>query len=642
MSDDSYLLNLWLESKHKIFLGSGTFGTVVSCRNESTRELFALKAMVFQCCEANKDAHSAEINHLKNIYSTLAKMKHKNIAKIDKFNHCRLAGKEIQNFLQDLKTTGNGDDSVSRMIRRIKSIGSVYMLFIQMERCGDTLEQYLRNTEKYLRDVQNPEPTIAKQEVTLTEHNYLERMKVGIIKGLINGVEFLHQNKIIHKRLHPRNIYFTHNRNTTYCLPVKIGDAGITNRSCEIHEKPICRDYMAHETLDDVYEYGTDIFALGLIIWEVLQQIPKKKKAFHFDKLTNGRELNLISDDNCSILQNASQLICNLTERKPENRKTTFSLDEVHFTSSFASDSDELQHVIKNLRRGDVIQIGPGIYHGSILINRDDVILQGIPGETLLLPNAKDSICLHVQSSRCMISGISIYHKNQVGVGILVVGSKNCLQNVKVTKFGQGVVINGESNNLIKFEVNQCHKGILINGNDNNIFKSFLVESGLVAMELIGSKCKVEELVVDKADRGIVIHGGHNIVSQITHNHYGTYRANSFCVCVIGGEDNELTSVMCEDGRVKIFNNGQRTKIHGATCDILNLNDTRIMTKCNITKLPPIQANVDKAKIICSTCKNFYLPRSEISGLSTDILNKEISNPLKHQIINVLYKVRLT
>ncbi|RLN07547.1 hypothetical protein C2845_PM11G18160 [Panicum miliaceum] len=91
-----------------------------------------------------------------------------------------------------------------------------------------------------------------------------------IIKGICQGLDYLHQQKIIHLDLKPENILLDH------CWVPKIADFGISKRFAENQTRAITsnprgtRGYMAPESLDGNFTLKSDIYSLGVIIIEML------------------------------------------------------------------------------------------------------------------------------------------------------------------------------------------------------------------------------------------------------------------------------------------------------------------------------------------------------------------------------------
>ena len=109
--------------------------------------------------------------------------------------------------------------------------------------------------------------SISFKDYLQKENNNIE-IKKYILK-LIKGLQYLHSNKIIHRNLKLDNIYLTNNKELKIGgldLAVKLNFEGEKRKS--IIGTPL---YMAPELLKEKeYSYEVDIWALGIIIYQIL------------------------------------------------------------------------------------------------------------------------------------------------------------------------------------------------------------------------------------------------------------------------------------------------------------------------------------------------------------------------------------
>ncbi|XP_034464968.1 interferon-induced, double-stranded RNA-activated protein kinase isoform X3 [Hippoglossus hippoglossus] len=183
---------------------------------------------------------------------------------------------------------------------------SVKYLYIQMELCDTkTLRVWIdekdtQNVKKSLRDSKRREEsqTIAKQ--------------------IVSGVDYIHSKMLIHRDLKPANILFGRDRQ------LKIGDFGlVTAENDDDAENLIERteykgtpSYMAPEQKSrSTYDRKVDIFALGLIYFELLWNLSGERKLIWEDarnqKLPQGFPQNFLQE---------SQIIKSMLSLKPEDR----------------------------------------------------------------------------------------------------------------------------------------------------------------------------------------------------------------------------------------------------------------------------------------------------------------------------------
>ncbi|KAF8641904.1 hypothetical protein HU200_067614 [Digitaria exilis] len=96
------------------------------------------------------------------------------------------------------------------------------------------------------------------------------RTRYQIIKGICEGLDYLHQQKVVHSDLKPANILLDHNR-----MP-KITDFGVARSFGEEQTKAITSNvvgtlgYMAPEFCRGTISMKSDVYSLGVVITEIL------------------------------------------------------------------------------------------------------------------------------------------------------------------------------------------------------------------------------------------------------------------------------------------------------------------------------------------------------------------------------------
>ncbi|AWP09165.1 putative serine/threonine-protein kinase 35-like [Scophthalmus maximus] len=99
----------------------------------------------------------------------------------------------------------------------------------------------------------------------------------SFMRQLTSAVAFLHKNNIVHRDLKPDNILISQKSG----LPVlKVADfglskvcAGLNSKSSDEHPAAAADFYMAPEVWEGHYTAKADIFALGIIIWAMVERI---------------------------------------------------------------------------------------------------------------------------------------------------------------------------------------------------------------------------------------------------------------------------------------------------------------------------------------------------------------------------------
>ncbi|XP_062422656.1 interferon-induced, double-stranded RNA-activated protein kinase-like [Pungitius pungitius] len=156
-------------------------------------------------------------------------------------------------------TDGAADSSTSYGSSQTSSNSSAKYFYIQMELCDTkTLKDWI--VEKNCESLPNSKRREEGQ---------------SIAQQIVSGVEYIHSKKHIHRDLKPENILFGLDGE------VKIGDFGLVTRDDDDGDAALMErsrekgtyTYMAPEQRDKKYDRKVDIFALGLIYFEILWKL---------------------------------------------------------------------------------------------------------------------------------------------------------------------------------------------------------------------------------------------------------------------------------------------------------------------------------------------------------------------------------
>ncbi|KFQ44537.1 Interferon-induced, double-stranded RNA-activated protein kinase, partial [Nestor notabilis] len=169
-----------------------------------------------------------------------------------------LAGLDHENIVR-YYSSWKGYDHVASPASRQKADKEILCLFIQMELCEQgPLENWI---EKNRED---------KKYHMMAQTKFLQILK---------GVEYIHSKDLIHRDLKPQNIFISHEDK------IKIGDFGLVTSVARenLTENTGTKSYMAPEQFGDKYGKEVDIYALGLIWFEILSASTchEKMKVWH-------------------------------------------------------------------------------------------------------------------------------------------------------------------------------------------------------------------------------------------------------------------------------------------------------------------------------------------------------------------------
>ncbi|KAL7384317.1 hypothetical protein ABVT39_028016 [Epinephelus coioides] len=275
-------------------LGKGAFGRVYKAKQKLLKKDYAIK--IVRCKEIKKALREA---------MALSDLHHRNIVR---YYTCWLEDSEYQ--------WDTADDSGSTS----QSTGTtpVNYLYIQMELCDTkTLrvwidEKNILNVKKSLRDSKRRDESLS------------------IVQEIVSAVEYFHSKMLIHRDLKPANIMFGQEGE------VKIGDFGlVTDENDDDAENVIERtvykgtpSYMAPEQKSkNTYDRKVDIFALGLIYFELLWNTGLERKAV-WDDARNQKFPQVFLQYFSLESQIIKSMLCVKPDDRPEASKVKTDLEE--------------------------------------------------------------------------------------------------------------------------------------------------------------------------------------------------------------------------------------------------------------------------------------------------------------------------
>ncbi|XP_035716753.1 uncharacterized protein LOC110861074 isoform X2 [Folsomia candida] len=263
-----------------------------------------------------------------------------------------------------------------------------------------------------------------------------------------------------------------------YRVPIKIGDFG----QCRILPHPDnptltksdigTRVYRAPEVLSGKYSYQSDLYSLGLIIWEVVDLIKESEINSLFDKLVADGAIHLVTDNHPLIGNLAKELVINLTERHVKKRYQT--IDDVDRMIDNWKSVQIMRPILK-CRNGEdlelclsfsfpncIIVLGEGDYQGRFIVSHNNVRLMGRGVDKTRI---KSSFSFDICGNNCKFWNLSISPTNTLNFSLNITGSRNRLQGISAS----GINVSGSECTLTDIAVDNAVNGIQICGSDNNI-----------------------------------------------------------------------------------------------------------------------------------------------------------------------------
>ena len=159
--------------------------------------------------------------------------------------------------------------------------------------------------------------------ISLKKYNgFDEKDMCEIIFQLLKALSFIHSQNIIHRDIKPENILFANKRDYSTLKLIDFGLATMTNKDSKSVGTPF---YMAPETIDGHSNERSDIWSVGVIVYQMLTG----KYAFNAEKGENLYEkikhdeidMQPLIESNCS--EEAKDFICKCLKKNYLERMTT-------------------------------------------------------------------------------------------------------------------------------------------------------------------------------------------------------------------------------------------------------------------------------------------------------------------------------
>jgi serine/threonine protein kinase len=218
----------------------GSYGIVCKAMNKKTNELFAIKKIPIEKRFKEKALKEIEI---------LPKLKSEFIVRLES---AWIEGNYIN--VADFKSSENSSLKPSPEIFKAEK---TLLLHIQMELCSKTLKDLIKQLNEELN--QKPEKVMTPLGYYISSELFIE---------ILESVDYLHKQKVIHRDLKPTNILITDGTNGRFVKIADFGLATIHEFEGQSHTKYSgTPKYRAPEVCSkNKYDLKADIYSLGFIL----------------------------------------------------------------------------------------------------------------------------------------------------------------------------------------------------------------------------------------------------------------------------------------------------------------------------------------------------------------------------------------
>jgi hypothetical protein len=439
---------------------------------------------------------------------------------------------------------------------------------------------------------------------------------------------------------------------------------------------------MAPEMNGNEYNFQSDIYSLGLVIWEVVQLIPFKGRKKLFNELVVDEKTELV----VSFAPSISSSIISMTKRKLEERMksiveskdyqvSTFAFELERLTKEIKSKIGPLTYVAKNGKEfqdllskcspGDIINLTEGEFEGPFKINCSDLKIIGQGSKTVLNCDTEDKTTIKICGNNNCVSNININYRY---CGAKLVGSDNSILNVGLIKDCDirppetALKIYGSRNKISGLKISQSdfllgqnswpllsYCGIESQG-DYNALENIEISNVYTGISLSDSNNTVTNVLFNNTITGMFILGSQNNISTINYIKDKPVMGSDKCCGVeVHNSENHFENIQCTgmgigDLGFEIFYSSM-CKISNSSCGPLKINGSE-HTLINVDCVPCIQLRGEGHTLI--KCKgqqllteNAYFQTfvlednnfDEVKGFQNDsqpFRNKHLLNLLSH------------
>ncbi|MEM7782175.1 MAG: serine/threonine-protein kinase [Planctomycetota bacterium] len=288
-------------------VGRGGMGVVFEAVHQSLGRRVAIKVMPTPIVDSEK-----YIQRFKREAKAAAKLHHTNIVGVFEVGE----GDRYHYYVMDF-VDGNGLNEIIRTFKKQQEISQGTVSFAAVDH-----EDLEPDGEDLAREFECQDPMSDAMDLESPESPSFYRWAARVGANLADALAYAHNSKILHRDIKPSNMILDQNGTvwiTDFGLAKEISEEINLTKTGDVIGTP---QYLAPESLEGVYDQRSEVYCLGLTLYELVTLAPAYKpgstaevlRSIHWDRPSSPRKLNR------KVPLDLSEIIDKAIERSPDKR----------------------------------------------------------------------------------------------------------------------------------------------------------------------------------------------------------------------------------------------------------------------------------------------------------------------------------